>query len=682
MLIATAIGVLLVEASKHLLGTRTPQLHEPSFVDLSHALVIATTIGFSFGLGLFLWRALSALAEQQLSKLLDAEGNQGKLTRYRFSLYRSFAQVALPLVCLMWLTLEGTKFWQPYFPYWLLLGLATILAAPLLTLVIRALSDKFDAFQDRNRLVASATLLSVGIAAYFIWYKGTTRYEFAYGRLHLVAFAMLLFVFYVLVGTALRGRPPIESRGAKVVLIVALVTALSPIVLGSPSKATLEFLYTTLPTRWLLLSGAFTVDEDGDGVVGNLGVFLGGDCDDFDAERYPDHTEIVGNGHDENCFAGDQLIETEHFFPTAPYQYDASAPTLNVVVLSIDGFRYDHFAGPAAAEIPVLHELGGESLNFSNYRSCAPHTRLSLSDLLSGTVVHHDLSERAPTALDSMTEAGVATVGLENGWDVATEVMDGWADNPRAGAYHDLAGDRAVSELLINEFLLADPPEPFFTFLHFMTTHPPMDYFHNCPEEEDVWEQKRCVLAYLDPYIGDVIEAIKTAGLWERTVLVIVSDHGDLLNDKELPRHDLRCLDQLLRTPLLIRIPGEPGREVPEPASCFDFMATLAGVANLPISTPLLGQDFTRPDVDPNRAQYARTHYSGRRDSWQPPQYTVVYEDFKLVFDVVAGITTYFDLINDPEEQHPLLSIDPELEEELVQRMEAWLSLLAGVEGL
>ncbi len=60
----------------------------------------------------------------------------------------------------------------------------------------------------------------------------------------------------------------------------------------------------------------------------------------------------------------------------------------------------------------------------------------------------------------------------------------------------------------------------------------------------------------------------------------------------------------------------------------------------------------------------------------------MVYQDFKLVFDVIAGITTYFDLINDPGEQHPLLSIEPELQEELAQRMEAWLSLLAGVEGL
>jgi len=59
----------------------------------------------------------------------------------------------------------------------------------------------------------------------------------------------------------------------------------------------------------------------------------------------------------------------------------------------------------------------------------------------------------------------------------------------------------------------------------------------------------------------------------------------------------------------------------------------------------------------------------------------VVYQDFKLVFDIVAGIATYFDLVNDPEEQYPIASIDPELQEEMVQRLEAWLSLLAETEG-
>ena len=674
MLIATTIGVLVVEVAKHLSDSRTAPMRAPSSIDLLYALVIAATIGFCFGFALFVWRAVSTLAEQQIGKLIEGEAGESKSAKYRFNLYRSFPQVGLPLVCLMWLTVEGTKFWQPYFLYWVLFGLLIILLAPLASMVMRWVVDQFDKFQDRNRLIALVILLSLGVAAFLLWHKGTTRYEYGYGRLHLTAYGMLLFAFYIVVGTAFRGRPRISGRGAKLAVVIALVTVVSPLIIGAPSKATLEFLYTTQPTRWLLLSGAFTVDEDGDGVPGNLGVFLGSDCDDFDAERYPDHTEIVGNGHDENCFAGDQLYETEHFFPTHIYDYDPEAPTLNVVMLTIDGYRYDHFSGPEAAETPFLHQLGRESLDFSNYRSCAPHTALSLPDLLSGAVVHHDQLERSQTALGSMAENGVETFGVSDGQWRINDLMEGWTDSRWAERYQDLAGDRAASEVLINEFLLADPPEPFFSFMHFMTTHEPMDHFHNCPDEENVWEQKRCVLAYLDPFIGEVVDALKVTGLWDRTVVVIGSDHGDLLNDNDLARHDLRVLDQLLRTPLLIRVPGQEGRAVPEPASCYDVMATLASVA-------LLGQDFTQPDFDRNRPQYARTHYSGQRDAWSPPQYTVVYQDFKLVFDIVAGIATYFDLVNDPEEQYPIASIDPELQEEMVQRLEAWLSLLAETEG-
>ena len=135
--------------------------------------------------------------------------------------------------------------------------------------------------------------------------------------------------------------------------------------------------------------------------------------------------------------------------------------------------------------------------------------------------------------------------------------------------------------------------------------------------------------------------------------------------------------DEVLRVPLLVRIPGGTAETVREPVGCFDFMPTLLGAAHLPGDPLLIGHDFSRGPRPGDRAQFARTRPLEARGVFEPKTLSVVVRGTKLLVDRQSGLSQYFDLRTDPEERRPLAHVAPSAERALTENMDAWLSELA-----
>jgi arylsulfatase A-like enzyme len=64
------------------------------------------------------------------------------------------------------------------------------------------------------------------------------------------------------------------------------------------------------------------------------------------------------------------------------------------------------------------------------------------------------------------------------------------------------------------------------------------------------------MVSQLDWQLGLILDALKAAGLAERTVVVLTSDHGEFLGDHGIPAKAPFLLDCMLHVPCIVRGPG------------------------------------------------------------------------------------------------------------------------------
>jgi Flp pilus assembly protein TadD len=108
---------------------------------------------------------------------------------------------------------------------------------------------------------------------------------------------------------------------------------------------------------------------------------------------------------------------------------------------------------------------------------------------------------------------------------------------------------------------------------------------------------------------------LRRSGLTERTVVVVVGDHGEALGEHGEPTHGVLLYEASLRVPLLLSAPGllPPGWVVEEPIGLADLAPTLATLVGHSWTAPHDGRDLARALRDreePPRADlYAETLY-------------------------------------------------------------------------
>ena len=103
---------------------------------------------------------------------------------------------------------------------------------------------------------------------------------------------------------------------------------------------------------------------------------------------------------------------------------------------------------------------------------------------------------------------------------------------------------------------------------------------------EDTWDSYRryfyAMVSHLDENIGRIVDAVEQAGIADRTVFVITSDHGDYLGDHNLTSKSARPYDGALRIPLIFHGPGVPANVTSdELVEIVDVMPTLLDMLGL-----------------------------------------------------------------------------------------------------
>lgn len=91
-------------------------------------------------------------------------------------------------------------------------------------------------------------------------------------------------------------------------------------------------------------------------------------------------------------------------------------------------------------------------------------------------------------------------------------------------------------------------------------------------------------VSYVDEKIGEILDVLDRGRMTDDTVVLFVSDHGDMLGEHGL-WFKMSFLEGSARVPLMIAAPGWEPIRISQPVSTLDVVPTLAGLAGLDISS-------------------------------------------------------------------------------------------------
>ena len=180
-------------------------------------------------------------------------------------------------------------------------------------------------------------------------------------------------------------------------------------------------------------------------------------------------------------------------------------------------------------------------------------------------------------------------------------------------------------------------------------------------------------LAHLDEQLGRLIDTLQETGRWDNTCLILLSDHGELLQDHGLRGKGEFHYDACIRVPLIIAGPGlDAGTERDEFAQLEDIFPTVLEMAGLPLPAPPVEGPYMQetPQRYPGRSllPLCRGETPGNwRDCAYVESYnninsatpanwarTIVTKNYRYTLYPNESGEQLFDLTEDPQEQRNL----------------------------
>jgi tetratricopeptide (TPR) repeat protein len=186
---------------------------------------------------------------------------------------------------------------------------------------------------------------------------------------------------------------------------------------------------------------------------------------------------------------------------------------------------------------------------------------------------------------------------------------------------------------------------PFFLFFHAYEPHAPYE-----PPEPF---KSRYPLAYdgeiaaADQVVGGLLDALRRLSVYDRAVVIVLSDHGEGLGEHGEDEHGILLYRWALHVPLLLKLPGSAraGTSVTAPVETIDLLPTVAGLVGVAVPSGLRGRSLLEPPGDSRRI-YAETSYPRTHLGWSELR-SLVDERWHYVEGAKREL---YDVVADPRE--------------------------------
>jgi len=411
----------------------------------------------------------------------------------------------------------------------------------------------------------------------------------------------------------------------------------------------------------------------------------------------------------------------------------------------MDTVRKDHLScyGYKKETTPNLNELIEDSRIYYNAYSTSCWTSPAHASLFTGlhTAAHKTsqeywvMNDQLTTLAEVLSSDGYETIGIvENpmlgkpynfNQGFAT-YYETWNKDLKTLLFSMISEENIAFSFLKRSLRKRDPDKPFFIFINFIEAHAPYDssqQFYNqflsdntsftCnsnrwkdyflgriqfskAELNHLEELYDAEIRYVDYYIGKIIAELKKKNLWENTLFIVTSDHGENIGDHNLVDHVFCLYESAINIPLIIHYPQIIKGHLKDytPVKLTDLFPTLLNRANISAKNYYFqGRDLFADNAGRDEVIFCEYYYPEQTlqcfkeedrknkniQKFKRQMKTIIYDNKKLIWGS-DGAHELYDLAQDPHEKNNLYSqIDYyEMGQNMIKRLESTVHKYSG----
>ena len=391
---------------------------------------------------------------------------------------------------------------------------------------------------------------------------------------------------------------------------------------------------------------------------------------------------------------------------------DDAKPQTPVILISIDTLRADHLSAYGYRKIhtPNIDAFAQQGTLLNEAACQVPLTLPSHTSLLTSTYpFQNGIQENAePVPAGAVTLASVLRsrgyktaafigsvflekqFGLDQGFDdydspfnfqagsriSGSMIFAGTGQNPYSVR---VRRDGALVVRAALQWLAEHHGQPVFAFIHLFDVHEPYTVPADVARERGI-SRYDAQVEYVDQVLGRFRQRLMQSGWWDRSLVVLVSDHGESLGEHGESSHGYFIYQSTLWVPLMFHWPvGAPHypERSSQPAGLIDVAPTILDFLHVPLPSTFEGQSLlggikSGSEAD-GHAVYSESVYTRDAFGWAPLRCLRAGE-YKYI---AAPKPELYNLQQDTEEQVNLVGKKPDESAALRGRLEKLMARYA-----